>query len=695
MKTIISNRCPVYTVAYSHRITESTRYAVNQFTATVKERTGAELIAASYDENGTLRGLWSAAGLKLASFSREGGVIANLYGAGGKRLARYNAEGTLIEIYNLDDARGKVLANVRANGTVEALFDMKGKPLADCDAVGALVAIRHPASDILTEADEEYAERLALARERLEIVDQMIALEKETLAAITALRETVLANRAAGREIAIASMGNRPLTKEIYAELPLTGYDVRFDGETLTVRAYADLLLQKAFGALLETIGEGDAWELAENYNASAVDSRISTVLPEFKTAEGVLRGVCYCGDENFEICIGGATEAEYRAYVADLTAAGFVTYAENQIADCLFGTYTIADDKAGGAVVFTMHYPNLNRTQIVYGPRGYLPSTEPAAMPDAPMQTTLTQPGRLCVYYGNAGASVNGAPGMSYVAQLADGSYIVIDGGPGDGKVIPKIKKKGVWLDQPEVETHDEENLYEFLCEHAPNGEKPRIAAWFITHPHGDHMGLANRFLQDYAGKVDIELTAFNFPDFDTVFCKNERPIWHKGSAVPFREKMDTLYGAKQLVMHAGQKIFFPGCEVEVLYTQEDYYPCDFHWGNHLSCAFRMKFADKTVMILGDCEKTNCQDIADAYGAELKSDILQLTHHGFNGACFDINKLVDPEICLWACDGFRFECDVRNLGTADGYLFNRYLRDRSIKKREHYYSDTTVTLEV
>ena len=99
--------------------------------------------------------------------------------------------------------------------------------------------------------------------------------------------------------------------------------------------------------------------------------------------------------------------------------------------------------------------------------------------------------------------------------------------------------------------------------------------------------------------------------------------------------------------------------------------------------------------MILGDCEKTNCQDIADAYGTELKSDVLQLTHHGFNGACFDINKLVDPDICLWACDGFRFECDVRNLGTADAYLFNRYLRDKAIKNREHYHSDTTVTLEV
>ncbi len=695
MKTLIFDKHPSYTIVCAHRASESTKAAVYPFMTALKERTGAELSLVSYDENGTPRGIWNAIGWKRATYGRNGS-ISELYGAEGRRLARYDADGTLTELFCVEELRGKTMAKCRPDGTIERLFDTKGKPLADCDATGAILAIRHPASDLLTEEDEELEERRALAEERLAIAHAMASLERETLVSANAEKELALRNREAGKEIVVGRMAGRPLTDELHATLPPTGYDVRFVGDSLMVSAYADLLLKKAFSALAETVAEeSDAWTLEDAYHQSAVGTRVATVLPALRTQEGSLRGVYYCGDENFELCYGGVTTEEFEAYRVELKAMGFVTYDENQIADCLFGTYTIADEMAGEAVVFTMHYPKLSRTQIVYGPRGFLPSTQPAKMPEQPMQTTFTQPGRACVYYGNVGTAINGAPGMSYVAQLADGSYIIIDGGPGDGKVIPKIKRKGVWIDQPETETHDEEDLYKLLCEHAPNGEKPRIAAWLITHPHGDHMGLANRFLQDYAGKVEIALAGFNFPDFDSVFCKNERPLGHKGCAMPFRERITDLYGAETFVMHAGQRIFFPGCEIEILYTQEDYYPCDFHWGNHLSCAFRMKFADKTVMILGDCEKTNCQDIADAYGEELKSDVLQLTHHGFNGACFDINKLVDPDICLWACDGFRFECDARNLGTADGYLFNRYLRDRAIKKREHYHSDTTIVLKV
>jgi hypothetical protein len=168
--------------------------------------------------------------------------------------------------------------------------------------------------------------------------------------------------------------------------LPLTGYGIAFEGETLTVRAYADLLLQKALAALLETVGEGaDTWELPADYTATATDCRVQIEPPALATEKGILRGVYYCGDENFERCYRDVTTEEYEAYVASLGAAGFETYAENQIGDCLFGTYVTERD-----AVFTMHYPTLSRTQIVYGPRGFLPATTPAVLPSR-MSSSLT----------------------------------------------------------------------------------------------------------------------------------------------------------------------------------------------------------------------------------------------------------------------------------------------------------------
>jgi len=259
----------------------------------------------------------------------------------------------------------------------------------------------------------------------------------------------------------------------------------------------------------------------------------------------------------------------------------------------------------------------------------------------------------------------------------------------------VTRAKKKGVWVDLPEIDSKDTENLYRFLCDNAPKGEKPRVAVWFMTHPHMDHTDLAIDFLDQYQGKVEVELAAFNMPDFDSVYSRNENPQRHKSLFMPFREKVTELYGAKVLILHAGQKLLLPGCELDVLYTQEDYYPGAFTTGNQLSCAFLMRFAQKTVMIPGDCDRPVTQMLADAYGAALKSDVLQVTHHGANGGCMDLYRYVDADECFWAIDRYRFEKDSRMNGSEDGYIFNRYLQDKTIKKRKHYCTDETVTVKV
>jgi len=687
MKTMIAGGASAYTVTCDDRAVERMKRAITPFTAEMKRRTGAELTLVTYDEKGVPRQIFSPEGARIGMYAESGALSELYYGERGFRLARYDREGVLTEVLDATRSTRKALALLRPDGTIESLLDEKGKPLADCDETGAIVVIRHAASDILTEEDEEYEERRALAEARLPLAEQMLTLARETCAAAEALRETALRNRREGREIAIVPMGDRPVAE---ATLPMTGYELRFEGETLTVRAYAELLVQKALADLLETVDEGaERWELAEDYQASFTDRRVAIEPPMPDTEKGILRGVYYCGDENFELCFGGVTTEEYKNYIAKLTESGYATYAENKIGDCLFGTYTISDELAGEAVVFTMHYPALDRTQIVYGPRGYLPSTEPAPLPEHPVQTTFTQLGRMRPYL-----SPTCAPGMCYIIQLADGSYIVIDGGCADKVVYPKVKRKGKWISLPEEMSRDEENLYRFLCDHAPNGEMPRIAIWFMTHPHGDHTELAASFLKNYEGRVKIDLAAFNMPHFESCPALYS-PMGEKGCVTPFRERITELYGAETLVMHAGQKLRLPGCELDVLYTQEDYFPEPFASANHMSCAFVMKFATKTVTILGDCEKQLCKAMADSYNAALKCDVVQVTHHGSNGGDVDLYRYMDPAICFWAVDGYRFENSSHMTGTGDGYLYNRYLRDAAIRKRTHYHNDTTVTLEV
>ena len=99
--------------------------------------------------------------------------------------------------------------------------------------------------------------------------------------------------------------------------------------------------------------------------------------------------------------------------------------------------------------------------------------------------------------------------------------------------------------------------------------------------------------------------------------------------------------------------------------------------------------------MMLGDCEKTLCQQMADTFGDYLKSDMLQLAHHGANGACLDLYQRIDPDICFWACPKSKFASDERHLGIKAGFEFNFYLRDTSIKTREHYHNSETTVITI
>ena len=86
---------------------------------------------------------------------------------------------------------------------------------------------------------------------------------------------------------------------------------------------------------------------------------------------------------------------------------------------------------------------------------------------------------------------------------------------------------------------------------------------------------------------------------------------------------------------------------------------------------------------------------MADTYGAYLKSDLLQLSHHGANGACLDLYRLIDPAVCFWACSQRKFEGDERMLGIRPGHEFNAYIRDPAVRVREHYHSGVTTVIPI
>lgn len=468
-------------------------------------------------------------------------------------------------------------------------------------------------------------------------------------------------------EILIGNVSSRQESAEIYRELPYSAYRISIVGKKICVSFYSDYYLEKELNLLSEAIvkTDGGDYGISTDYSLFRDVCSVSASVPAFETENGSMLGANEGGNGNYEVTFTDVATGDWEAYCQKLQAAGFTPYQETELSGNRFGTYL-----SGKTQINVSFYPTKRLFKLVFGETGDLPALV-ANGGEAVCTPLIFQPGRK----GADLSSPNGAPGMSYVLQLPDGRFILVDGGPGNAE--------------------DEAALLAWLQEQMPAGsEKPVIAAWFITHAHGDHIQLAINFITRYHDDVEIEAIAYNFPDFQTVTITNENATGMGSLASSFRKLVRLYYPqAKTWVLHTGQRFFVGDAEIEVLYTQEDYAPAAFPWGNHTSCAFRVRLGGKSILFLGDCEKTLCQFMADVYGEELKSDMLQLSHHGYNGACLDLYRYIDPAVCFWASDEYRFLNDPRCLGTASGYDFNAWIRNDSIRKREHYHSSTDTTI--
>ncbi len=503
------------------------------------------------------------------------------------------------------------------------------------------------------------------------------------------------------KEIIIGSVSNRQAAYDVEKHTSYSGCRVEVIGDKIVISGYSDNLLDKALSQLMASMKQDTdgSWYIPKNFNFEYDLSGVKLAPPKYETQNGTLEGIYACGEDNYEISVKETSELEYLNYINNMMDLGFTLYDSNKMGNNIFGTYTVKKDGVE-TVAYTMYYPESQRAKIVYGVRGYLPGNETIAYPSNPVCTpSITQLGRDMVFYGYNPVSntIDGAPGMCYILQLADGRYIIFDGGPADQEITMLSKQNGTWKPSGTKQTEDAKKLYDFLVAKNPNSGKPVVAAWYFTHGHGDHTDLAVSFMQTYKNAVKIETVGYNIPD-TTLAGVTDVGVTYSARAI--RAAVQSFAAAerpKVLIFHSGQEIYFPGCEIEILYTHEDYYPQPFNNGNQTSTVFRvvMKAANgnETVfMVMGDAEKENCTELKNRYGTYLDCDIVQLTHHGFNGACDGLYNLMTPDICFWACDPFRYETDKRCLGTATGYAFNAWVR---ANVNTHYTSEYTTTLEI
>ena len=207
----------------------------------------------------------------------------------------------------------------------------------------------------------------------------------------------------------------------------------------------------------------------------------------------------------------------------------------------------------------------------------------------------------------------------MSFVVETADGKLIVIDGGkPGDAQHLLDTLRR------------------------LSGKEKPFVDAWILTHNHIDHTGALITLLKKQPDAFDVGGYYYNFPS-DQFLTRYEPGTI--GEYEEFRSVKSAVAPKSEMITQ-GDVYQFGEARFDVLYTTDPAFTENVV--NNSSSVLKMTLGGKTVLFLGDLGIEAGEKLLAMHGDALKSDYVQMAHHGQNGVTRPVYEAAAPEACLW-----------------------------------------------
>ena len=254
---------------------------------------------------------------------------------------------------------------------------------------------------------------------------------------------------------------------------------------------------------------------------------------------------------------------------------------------------------------------------------------------------------------------------GMGYVVQLADGSFMILDGGY----------------------DHCTDDLYNTLVSLNGSEKDIVIRTWLITHSHGDHTGTFQSFASKYASKVKLETLMIS-------------PVETSGTYYGGQGIVDDLKkfdGANVLYVHTGMVFNYCNVKLEILFTGDELWIAEPYRDeglgeaqnqNNSSIVFRIYTDDYSALFLGDASEETGVRMALYYGDYLKSDMCQVAHHGVEDFPLIVYRYIKAAILWYPCDQALYDLGNRDKEVRDALKESKYTKEIIIR------GNTTVTRE-
>ena len=407
-------------------------------------------------------------------------------------------------------------------------------------------------------------------------------------------------------------------------------YTVQVVGNKVVVTAWQDScmsVLANKFSDILTSALSADkqSLTLTENHELTKTITPVLSMAPvcTIKAPDRVVNA----GDQAYQLLMTNTGDEVYKSYTKTLTDNGFKEQSNRVANNNLLGVYT--NDEAA---ITVYHTPQSKSTRIIIEPveNYYFSSAESFTAVTTPK---LTMIGRKCSSNSTYLGISNNYGLMCFLIRLSDGRFVVVDGGVSDNA-------NGSYA----------QALYSCMMEQAVDKNNITIAAWIITHSHSDHIGGFCSFAASYSKYVKLESLLLNFPsDADAEAASDE-----KGSYAKFRTHAQSYYKSTPMYkVHTGQIYTIADATIEIFYTHEDFVTMSrtvastTNWNNS-SIIFGFGIAGQKIMFLGDSQEIPNNQTANIFGSCLKSDFVQVAHHGGLGGTNAIYKAVDPTIALF-----------------------------------------------
>lgn len=252
----------------------------------------------------------------------------------------------------------------------------------------------------------------------------------------------------------------------------------------------------------------------------------------------------------------------------------------------------------------------------------------------------------------------------MGYILKTRNDKIIVIDGGTID----------------------DTENLVNQIKKHGG-----KVDTWFFTHLHDDHLGAFSKIANNE--KIKIEKIYCSFNDYSW-YEENEPARAEFSKQILEILKQDNIKEKVEEVK-LNQNINIDDINIEILGIKNP--EITENAGNEQSMVIKFDTGKTTFLVLGDTGIKSSEKLLNTQKEKLKSDIVQMSHHGQNGATEELYKQINPTICMWPTPEWLWDNDSGN-GKGSGIwktLETRQWMEKLKVKKNYVEKDGDITIKL